>query len=108
MNVEDRIVDAVVELAITGEIEVPQDNDFGGADIWKVGQAGVRFEAPKQGDRSGRKYLAEGVRIAKDDNQVRIYRFEGNGIEAGEVMINEGIATSELIQMVALNLLNQR
>ena len=73
---ESKIVNAVVEIAMSGEIDVPQDNDFGGADLWKPGQLGVKFT--KSNDR----YLAEGVRIAIEDNQITLYKFERSGVSA--------------------------
>ena len=71
---DNKIVNAVVEIAMSGEIDVPQDNDFGGADVWKPGQLGVKFT--KSNDR----YLAEGVRIAIEDNQITLFKFERSGV----------------------------
>ena len=71
---DNKIVNAVLEFALNGEIDVPQDNDFGGADLWKPGQLGVKFT--KSNDR----YLAEGVRITIEDNQITLYKFERSGV----------------------------
>lgn len=73
---DNKIVNAVLEFALNGEIDVPQDNDFGGADLWKPGQLGVKFT--KSNDR----YLAEGVRITIEDNQITLYKFERSGVSA--------------------------
>jgi hypothetical protein len=72
---DSKIVNAVVEFAMRGEIDVPQDNDFGGADLWKPGQLGVKIISG-----SGERYVAEGVRIAIDDNQINLYKFERSGL----------------------------
>jgi hypothetical protein len=72
---ESKIVNAVVEISMSGEIDVPQDNDFGGADLWKPGQLGVKIISG-----SGDRYLAEGVRVAVEDNQINLFKFERSGV----------------------------
>jgi hypothetical protein len=71
---DNKIVNAVVEMALSGEIDVPQDNEFGGADLWKPSQLGITNTA------RGYKHLAEGVRIATEDNQITLYKFERSGV----------------------------
>jgi hypothetical protein len=71
---DNKIVNAVVEIALSGEIDVPQDNEFGGADVWKPGQVGIAYTVRDH------KYLSEGVRIAIEDNQITLYKFERSGV----------------------------
>jgi hypothetical protein len=73
---DNKIVNAVVEIALSGEIDVPQDNEYGGADVWKPGQLGYKF-TPRN-DR----FFAEGVRIAVEDNKITLYKFEQAGVSA--------------------------
>jgi hypothetical protein len=73
---DSKIVGAVVEIASSGEIDVPQNNNFRGADVWKPGQLGVKFTT------CGDSYLAEGVRIAIEDTQITLYKFERSGVSA--------------------------
>lgn len=69
------IEQAVINVIADGGFEVPMDNPFGGADLWKEGQAGLVRDR-----RTGYLHLSEGIRVADDDGTVTVYRFEKTGV----------------------------
>ena len=72
LNLEDVIVEAATELAISGECDVPVDNNFGGCDVFLPGAM----------DRMVRGALYNGVRFAIEDGTVHVYKFERFGVVA--------------------------
>jgi hypothetical protein len=72
LNLEDVIVEAATELAISGECDVPVDNDFGGCDVFLPGAM----------DGKVRGALHNGVRFAIEDGTVHVYKFERFGVVA--------------------------
>jgi hypothetical protein len=89
ITLEDLIVEAVTELAISGEIDVPIDNDFGGADVVLPGM--------NTGFLKGSFHT--GVRFAIDDNEISIFKFKGFGVEA--VATFRGTISSSVLVAVA-------
>ena len=87
-------IDEAVELVISeGECAVPQENPFGGVDVWKEGQAGLLTSF-------GRKYLAEGVRLSTDDETITVIKFEGHGLVASTVTLNGDISVELLAGII--------
>ena len=72
LNLEDVIVEAATELAISGECDVPVDNDFGGCDISLPGVDSGFLKGS----------FHTGVRFAIEDGTVHVYKFERFGVVA--------------------------
>ena len=75
LNLEDVIVEAAVELATSGECDVPVDNNWGGVDLIAAG-----FYDDVMADFH--KGFRDGVRIAIEDGTVHVYKFESFGVVA--------------------------
>lgn len=89
ITLEDLIVEAVTELAISGEIDVPIDNNFGGADV----------VLPGMNNGFLKNSFHTGVRFAIDDNEISIFKFKGFGVEA--VATFRGTISSSVLVAVA-------
>ena len=85
LNLEDVIVEAVVELAISGECDVPVDNIYNGADVFR-----------NEGDFV-RGLLRNGVRFVIDDEAVVIYKFESYGLAAQARFTGKMVSSSVLV-----------
>jgi hypothetical protein len=84
-TLEDVIVEAVCELAITGECAVPVDNMYNGADVFRDQDDFVRG------------LLRNGVRFVIDDEAVVIYKFESYGLAAQVRFTGEMVSSSILV-----------
>jgi hypothetical protein len=87
LNLEDVIVEAVTDLAISGECDVPVDNAFGGCDVFLAGAM--------DGIVSGA--LRNGVRFSTEDGTLRIYKFERYGVSASASFRGEMVSSSVLV-----------
>jgi hypothetical protein len=87
LNLEDVIVEAATELAISGECDVPVDNVFGGCDVFLPGAM----------DRMVRGALYNGVRFAIEDGTVHVYKFERFGVSASASFKGEMVSSSILV-----------
>jgi hypothetical protein len=72
LTLEDVIVEAATELAISGECDVPVDNDFGGCDISLPGVDSGFLKGS----------FHTGVRFTIEDSTVHVYKFERFGVVA--------------------------
>jgi hypothetical protein len=97
LNLEDVIIEAATELAISGECDVPLDNKWGGVDLVAPGY----YEFYK-GNVSG---LRDGVRISIEDETVHIYKFEQYGVASHTTLQGSAIC-SEFISYIAKGLLS--
>lgn len=89
-----KIDEAVLLVIADGECAVPAENPFGGVDTWLEGQAGLLT------DSKGRQYLAEGVRLATDDETISVIKFVGKGLVASKITLNGDISAELLAQIV--------
>ncbi len=89
-----KIDEAVMLVIANGECAVPVQNPFGGADLWLEGQAGLLSNG------NGRKYLAEGVRLATDDETINVIKFVGKGLVASSVTLNGDVSVELIAQIV--------
>jgi hypothetical protein len=87
LNLEDVIVEAAVELAISGECDVPVDNNFGGCDISLPGT--------NSGFLKGS--FVNGVRFAVEDGSIHIFKFQGFGVAAVATFKGEMVSSSILV-----------
>lgn len=87
LNLEDVIVEAATELAISGECDVPVDNDFGGCDVFLPGL--------NAGFLKG--FFYTGVRFAIEDNTLHIYKFVNCGVVASASFKGEMVSSSVLV-----------
>jgi hypothetical protein len=94
LNLEDVIVEAAVELATSGECDLPIDNKFGGVDLVAPGYydsvpyaRGLIF--------------TNGVRFAIEDNVIHIYKFENYGIVAHATFVASLASLSSVLVAVA-------
>ena len=71
-----------------------EPNAFGGTDIWTSQQVGYRK------DKQGRTYLAEGVRVATDDNEIIVVKFAHNGGALGRVTCTDFTSVELLAQII--------
>ena len=89
-----KIDEAVLLVIADGECAVPTENPFGGVDTWLEGQAGLLT------DSKGRQYLAEGVRLATDDETISVIKFVGRGLVASKITLDGDISAELLAQIV--------
>jgi hypothetical protein len=75
--IEDVVVLAVTELAISGVVDLPIDNDWSGVDLVAPGYYEERAFSSFLG-----KTFSDGVRIAVEDTVIHIYKFERMGVVA--------------------------
>lgn len=78
LTLEDVIVEAATELAISGECDVPVENKWGGVDLVAPGY----FELQSEYSRTHYLGLYDGVRFAIEDGTVHVYKFERSGLVA--------------------------
>jgi hypothetical protein len=90
LNLEDVIVEAATELAISGECDLPIDNKWGGVDLVAPGfydsvpyARGLIFTA--------------GVRFAVEDGILHIYKFQNHGVAASVSFKGEMVSSSVLV-----------
>lgn len=86
ITLEDVIVEAAVELAISGLCDVPVDNIFGGCDLYPAGS--------NDGFLKGTFHT--GVRFAIEDNVIHIYKAEKYAI-AASVSFKGKVSSSVLV-----------
>ena len=89
LNLEDVIVEAATELAISGECDVPVENKFGGVDLVAPGYY-EGIQNPKS------LMFTNGVRFAIEDNHIHIYKAENYGIVA-HVDFSGSVSSSVLV-----------
>ena len=90
LNLEDVMVEAVTELAISGEIDVPVDNIYGGADVF-AGRYNTGFMKDS---------FHTGVRFAIEDETVHMFKFEKFAI-AASVKFNGQMVSSAVLVAIA-------
>jgi hypothetical protein len=89
INREDVIVEAAVELAISGECDVPVDNIYGGCD--------VSLPGTDSGFMKGTFHT--GVRFAIEDQTIHMFKFENFAIAASAKF--SGLVSSSVLVAVA-------
>jgi hypothetical protein len=89
-TLQDVIVEAATELAISGECDLPIDNKWDGVDLVVPGYydsvpyaRGLIF--------------TNGVRIAVEDESIHIYKFENYGVSAQASFKGKTISSSVLV-----------
>ena len=87
LNLEDVIVEAATDLAISGECDVPVDNIFGGCDVFLPGGM----------DEIVAGALHNGVRFAVEDNTLHMYKFERYGVAASVSFKGQMVSSSILV-----------
>ena len=87
LNLEDVIVEAATELAISGECDVPVDNIFGGCDVFLPGGM----------DEIVAGALHNGVRFVIEDQTLHMYKFERYGVAASVSFKGEMVSSSVLV-----------
>jgi hypothetical protein len=87
LNLEDVIVEAAVELATSGECDVPVDNNFGGCDLFLSGT--------NSGFMKGSFHT--GVRFAIEDETVHVFKFQGFGVAAVASFKGQMVSSSVLV-----------
>lgn len=88
-----KIDEAVMLVIADGECAVPESNPFGGVDLWLTEQKGLVFD-------SKGKYLAEGVRLATDDNTISVRKFTEYGMVASVVTLDGDVSVGLIAQIV--------
>jgi hypothetical protein len=87
LNLEDVMVEAATELAISGECDVPVDNIFGGCDVFLPGA--MKYQVAGA--------LHKGVRFAIEDGTLHMYKFEGYGVAAVVSFKGQMVSSSVLV-----------
>ena len=90
MTREEVIVEAAVELAVSGECDVPVDNIYGGCD--------VSLPGTNSGFMKGTFHT--GVRFAIEDETVHMFKFEKFAI-AASVKFNGQMVSSSVLVAIA-------
>jgi hypothetical protein len=90
LNLEDVIVEAAVALAISGECDVPVENNWNGVDLVA---AGYRESIPASRGVS----MIDGVRIAIEDESIHMYKFESFGVAAIASFKGQMVSSSVLV-----------
>lgn len=75
--IEDVVVLAVTELAISGVVDLPKENDWAGVDLVAPGYYEERAFSNFLGST-----FSDGVRIAVEDTVIHVYKFERMGVVA--------------------------
>lgn len=88
LNLEDVMVEAVTELATSGECDVPVDNNFGGCDVFLPGVWSAGFLKGS---------FHTGVRFAIQDETLHMYKFERFGVAASVSFKGEMVSSSVLV-----------
>ena len=86
LNLEDVIVEAATELAISGECDVPVDNVFGGCDVFLPADAAFS---------SG--FFHTGVRFAIEDEAIHMFKFQKFAVAASVSFKGEMVSSSVLV-----------
>lgn len=89
LTLEDVIIEAATELAISGLCDVPVENKFGGVDLVAPGY----FESVPYARGL---VFVNGVRFAVEDQTLHIYKAENYGI-AASVSFEGGVSSSVLV-----------
>ena len=97
LNLEDVIVEAAVELATSGECDLPIDNKWGGVDL--VASGSYEFQA--EYGRTHYLGLYNGVRFAIEDGTVHVYKFERAGLVARASFSGSFSALSSVLVAIA-------
>lgn len=93
-NLENVIVEAATELAISGECDVPMDNFWQGVDLVPAGTYANPYYA-KNALNGGS--INNGVRFALEDNVLHMYKFERYGVAAQVSFRGEMVSSSVLV-----------
>lgn len=101
LNLEDVIVEAATQLAISGECDIPVDNKWCGVDLVAPGYHELQAEYA----RTHYLGLRDGVRISVEDETVHIFKFEKGGV-ASHTTLNGSAICSEFISYIAKGLLS--
>ncbi len=88
MTLEDVIIEAATELAISGVCDVPVDNEWAGVDLVPAGHYKMH--------RTNTASLRDGVRIAIDDNHIFIFKYEGF-LLAAHAELSGSVSSSVLV-----------
>ena len=75
--IEDVVVLAVTELAISGVVDLPKENDWRGVDLVAPGY----YEERNFSNFLGTMFV-KGVRISVEDNVIHIYKFDRSCVVA--------------------------
>lgn len=90
MTLEDVIVEAATELAISGECDVPVDNKWSGVDLVAPGY----FDSVPYARGL---IFTNGVRFAIEDETLHIYKFENYGVAAQVSFKGQMVSSSVLV-----------
>lgn len=93
LNLEDVIVEAATELAISGECDVPVENKWNGVDLVACGY----YEAVPYARSFS---IKNGVRLTVEDGSIHIYKFENFGTSAHAQFSGEMVSSSVLVAIV--------
>ncbi len=87
LNLEDVIVEAATELAISGECDVPMDNFYGGCDVF--------LPSANAGFIKGSFHT--GVRFSIEDEAIHMFKFHNFAIAASVKFRGEMVSSSVLV-----------
>jgi hypothetical protein len=87
LNLEDVIVEAATELAISGECDVPMDNFYGGCDVF--------LPSANAGFMKGSFHT--GVRFSIEDEAIHMFKFHNFAIAASVKFRGEMVSSSVLV-----------
>ena len=87
LNLEDVMVEAVTDLATSGECDVPVDNNFGGCDVFLPGTDSGFLKGS----------FHTGVRFVIQDEALTIYKFERFAVAASVSFKGEMVSSSVLV-----------
>jgi hypothetical protein len=93
LTLEDVIVEAATELAISGECDVPVENRWYGVDLVS---AGYYEKVPYARGFS----MKNGVRLTVEDESIHIYKIENWGTSAHAQFSGEMVSSSVLVAIV--------
>jgi len=86
LNLQDVMIEAATELAISGECDVPVDNQWGGVDVFLSGVVSHR----------GSNFY-NGVRFVEVDGSIVMYKFAGSLVCAEASFKGEMVSSSVLV-----------
>jgi hypothetical protein len=93
LNLEDVIVEAATALAISGECDVPLDNNWSGVDLFAPGY----YESTPFARGVS---MIDGVRIAIEDQTIHIYKFECFGVVAVASFKGQAVSSAVIVAIV--------
>ena len=93
LTLEDVIVEAATELAISGECDLPIDNKWNGVDLVVPGF----YESVPYARGL---IFTDGVRLAVEDNVIHIYKFEKHGVSAHAQFSGAFVSSNILVAIV--------